>query len=139
LAGAISLVLLVSFNAAVVKIYPEANRQKGTVKVEVRILKPDMAVVKPEMSAKVTFMAQPSSRGRQPIILAPKNAIVKSGKQTYVWIVLDSVAKRVPILTGREFEHGVEVRGGLDAGETVIAAPPAGLTDGQRLASKTST
>jgi hypothetical protein len=45
----------------------------------------------------------------------------------------------VPILTGREFERGVEVRSGLDGGETVIVAPPVGLTDGQRLASKTST
>ncbi len=128
-----------SFDAAVVKIYPEADRQKGTVKVEVKILKPDMDVVKPEMSAKVTFVAQPSSRGRQPIILAPKNAIVKNGKQTYVWVVRDGVARQVPILTGREFERGVEVRGGLDGGETVIVAPPVGLTDGQRLASKTST
>jgi RND family efflux transporter MFP subunit len=128
-----------SFEAAVVKIYPEADRQKGTVKVEVKILKPDMAVVKPEMSAKVTFMAQASSRGRQPIILAPKNAIVHSGKQTYVWIVRDGVARQATILTGREFERGVEVRSGLDGGETVIVAPPAGLTDGQRLASKTST
>src|SRR5579864_7666819 len=34
-------------------------------------------------------MAQSSSRGRQPIILAPKNAIVKSGKETYVWIARD--------------------------------------------------
>ena len=46
---------------------------------------------------------------------------------------------RVPILTGREFERGVEVKSGLDAGETVIVAPPVGLTDGQRLAAKTST
>ena len=33
-----------SFAAAVVKIYPEANRQKGTVKVEVKILRPEMEV-----------------------------------------------------------------------------------------------
>ena len=40
----------------------------------------------------------------------------------------------------REFEHGVpKIRGGLDGGEMVIVAPPAGLTDGQRLAlSRTS-
>jgi hypothetical protein len=53
------------FEAAVVKIYPEADRQKGTIKVEVKILKPDMAVVKPEMSAKVTFMARSSRSERQ--------------------------------------------------------------------------
>ncbi len=43
------------FPAQVVKIYPEADRQKGTVKVEVKILQPDLKIIKPEMSAKVTF------------------------------------------------------------------------------------
>ena len=43
------------FPASVVKIYPEADRQKGTVKVEVRILQPDLKIIKPEMSAKVSF------------------------------------------------------------------------------------
>ena len=52
-----------SFDAAVVKIYPEADRQKGTVKVEVRILRPEMAIVKPEMSAKVTFLARAAGQG----------------------------------------------------------------------------
>ena len=37
------------------KIYPEADRQKGTVKVEVGILKPDLAIIKPEMSVRVSF------------------------------------------------------------------------------------
>jgi HlyD family secretion protein len=36
------------FPATVVKIYPEADRQKGTVKVEVRVLQPDLKVIKPE-------------------------------------------------------------------------------------------
>jgi RND family efflux transporter MFP subunit len=44
------------FDAFLVKIYPEADRQKGTVKVEVRIEKPDLLVVKPEMSVKVSFL-----------------------------------------------------------------------------------
>ena len=123
-----------SFDAAVVKIYPEADRQKGTVKVEVRILRPEMAIVKPEMSAKVTFLARAAGSGRQPVVLVPKNAIVKSGVESFVWLVRDGIARRAPILTGREFEHGVEVKSGLDDGETVIVAPPASLKDGQPVA-----
>ncbi len=46
-----------SFAAFVAKIYPEADRQKGTVKVEVKLRDPDLRIIKPEMSAKVTFMA----------------------------------------------------------------------------------
>jgi HlyD family secretion protein len=46
-----------TFAARVVKIYPEADRQKGTVKVEVRFDNPDRSIIKPEMSAKVSFLA----------------------------------------------------------------------------------
>jgi RND family efflux transporter MFP subunit len=128
-----------SFEAAVVKIYPEADRQKGTVKVEVKILRPEMEVVKPEMSAKVTFLARAAGSGRQPVVLAPKNAIVKSGGESFVWLVRDGIARRATLVTGREFEHGVEVKSGLEEGETVIVAPSAGLKDGQRVASRNST
>ena len=127
-----------SFDAAVVKIYPEADRQKGTVKVEVKILRPEMEVVKPEMSAKVTFLARAAGPGRQPVVLVPKGAIVRSGVESFVWLVRDGIARRTPILTGRELEHGVEVKSGLDEGETVIVAPPVGLKDGQRVAGKSA-
>jgi len=57
-----------SFRASLVKIYPDADRQKGTVKVEVKISHPDLRIVKPEMSAKVSFLSTgtdvpPESRG----------------------------------------------------------------------------
>src|SRR5256886_5241162 len=44
------------FDAALVKVYPAADRQKGTVKIEVQIARPDLQIIKPEMSAKVRFL-----------------------------------------------------------------------------------
>ena len=44
------------FNASLVKIYPAADRQKGTVKIEVQIDKPDLQITKPEMNVKVSFL-----------------------------------------------------------------------------------
>src|SRR5215813_3124727 len=44
------------YAARVVKLYPQINRQKGTLKVEVRILEPD-AWLRPDMSVRVTFFA----------------------------------------------------------------------------------
>src|SRR5882724_1346547 len=41
------------FDAALVKVYPAADRQKGTVKIEVQIARPDLQIIKPEMSVKV--------------------------------------------------------------------------------------
>jgi RND family efflux transporter MFP subunit len=121
------------FAAFVAKIYPEADRQKGTVKVEVKLRDPDLRIIKPEMSAKVTFMA---GEGRAPtarLVIVPKKAIVTDGVASAVWVVRDGAAYRIAITTGREFQNGVEVRDGLDGGELVIVEPPAGLKGGSRV------
>jgi len=120
------------FPAKVVKIYPEADRQKGTVKVEVRILQPDLRMIKPEMSAKVTFLSSaPTARVEAATVLAPKKAIVTEGKSNSVWVIRDGIAHSVPVTLGREYQEGVEVKQGLNGGEMVIVVPPAQLHDGE--------
>jgi len=120
-----------SYDSAVVKIYPAADRQKGTVKVEVRILHPDLKIIKPEMSAKITFVARGPVKAEEPMVLVPKKAVVTEDGANSVWVVRDDVVHRVPIVLGREFQDGIEVRQGLSGGETVIAVPPPKLRDGQ--------
>ncbi|HUY27029.1 MAG TPA: efflux RND transporter periplasmic adaptor subunit [Candidatus Binataceae bacterium] len=121
------------FDSSVVKIYPAADRQKGTVKVEVHILQPDLDIIKPEMSAKVTFLAAAPVRQEAALVLVPKKAVISDGSHSYVWAVRDATAYRTQITLGREFQDGLQVTGGLSGGETVIVAPPAGLRDGQRI------
>ncbi len=127
-----------NFDARVAKIYPEADRQKGTLKVEVKILKPDLTIVRPEMSAKITFMAAAASSPQQPIIVIPKNTAIKSSRGTFVWTISGGVARRVPILIGRELETGLEVKGGLAGGESIIVSPPDNLHDGELVMAKPS-
>jgi len=119
------------FPAQVVKIYPEADRQKGTVKVEVKILQPDLKIIKPEMSAKVTFQSIMTQKAAAPMVLVPKKAIVTEGNANSVWVVRGDAAHSVAIVLGREFQDGVEVRSGLSGGETVIVVPPPGTHEGQ--------
>ena len=119
------------FPAQVVKIYPEADRQKGTVKVEVKILQPDLKIIKPEMSAKVTFQSIMTQKAAAPMVLVPKKAIVTEGNASSVWVVRGDAAHSVAVVLGREFQDGVEVRQGLSGGETVIVVPPPTLHDGQ--------
>jgi len=126
------------FPAQVVKIYPEADRQKGTVKVEVRILQPDLKIIKPEMSAKVTFQSIMTQKAAAPMVLVPKKAIVTEGNASSVWVVRVDAAHSVPVVLGREFQDGVEVRQGLSGGETVIVVPPPTLRDGQAVTPVTS-
>ncbi len=121
------------FPAQVVKIYPEADRQKGTVKVEVRILQPDLKIIKPEMSAKVTFQSIVTQAAAAPMVLVPKKAIVTEGAASSVWVVRGDTAHLVPIVLGREFQDGVEVRQGLSGGEMVIVVPAATIKEGQEV------
>jgi RND family efflux transporter MFP subunit len=127
-----------SFAAKVVKIYPEANRQKGTVKVEARFEHPDMTVIKPEMSAKVSFLASGSDTTQSTQVLVPKKAIVGANNAASVWVVRDGEAERVPVTLGGEFQDGVEVRQGLSGGETVIISPPEHLHAHQAVVEKAS-
>jgi RND family efflux transporter MFP subunit len=125
-----------SFDATLVKIYPEADRQKGTVKVEVSIHKPDLRIIKPEMSARVNFLDSAVSSDHQPALTVPKKAVVTDGQASYVWTVRDGKAERTAIKRGGELEQGVEVREGLTDGDLVIVDPPQNLTSGQKVASK---
>ncbi len=125
-----------SFDATLVKIYPEADRQKGTVKVEVSIHNPDLSIIKPEMSAKISFSAVGARAEGKALLLVPKKAVVSYGNAAYVWIVRNGIAERVAIKRGRELEDGVEVREGLDDGDQVIIEPPADLKAGEKVVSK---
>jgi len=121
------------FPAQVVKIYPEADRQKGTVKVEVKILQPDLKIIKPEMSAKVTFQSIVTQTAAAPMVLVPKKAIVTEGAANSVWVVHGDTVHQVPIVVGREFQDGVEVRQGLSGGEMVIVVPASTLKESQQV------
>src|SRR5882672_6242995 len=101
------------FDAALVKVYPAADRQKGTVKIEVQIARPDLQIVKPEMGVKVSFLENQPAATQQPRITVPKGAVrIEEGK-TYVWTVRKGIAKRATIVRGREIETGVEVTQGV--------------------------
>src|SRR5207302_11237834 len=75
------------FDAALVKVYPAADRQKGTVKIEVQIARPDLQIIKPEMSAKVSFLEKQPAATQQPLITVPKGAVRIEEGETYVWRV----------------------------------------------------
>ena len=121
------------FDASLVKIYPEADRQKGTVKVEVRIENPDQQIIKPEMSVKVSFLENKPAATEAPSLTISKSAVKTDGAESYVWAVRDGMVRRVPIVRGREIETGIEVKQGLKDGDMVVVASPANLGDGQKV------
>src|SRR5229473_1984530 len=121
------------FEASLVKVYPKADRQKGTVKVEVQLNKPDLQIIKPEMSVKVNFLENQTPGTQEPRITVPKGAVRSEEGETYVWTVREGIVQRVGIVRGQETETGIEIKQGLNDGDVVVVSPQANLASGRRV------
>ena len=121
------------FEASLIKVYPKADRQKGTVKVEVQFNKPDLEIIKPDMSVKVSFLQNQAAGTDEPHIRVPKSAVTIEEDETSVWTVREGIAQRVGIVRGQETESGIEVRQGLHDGDVVVVSPQANLVNGRRV------
>jgi HlyD family secretion protein len=126
------------YKGVIAEIAPEANRQKATIQVKVKVLQPD-EYLRPEMNASVAFVSEdkPAANGdaaAQPVIVVPATAV----KDDAVFVVLGSKAIRRPVKTGPTSGQGVRIEQGLIGGEGLIVNPPASLKDGDRVRRKSS-
>lgn len=122
------------YAAAVVKLYPQVDRQKGTLKIEVHILEPDAKLL-PDMSARVTFLQPPDAdHAAAPAVLVPTSAIQRNPQgDTVVWVVSGGRVHQQRIETGGNVGDRVRVTSGLSGGEAVVVSG-APTSDGQRVA-----
>lgn len=114
------------------EISPEANRQKATVQVKVKIEKPD-SYLRPEMNASVAFVSDKKEAGdsaaAKPVVIVPNAAI----RDNAVFVMFDGKALRRRVKTGVTSGQGVRIDEGLIGGEDLIVNPPAGLKDGDKV------
>jgi HlyD family secretion protein len=120
------------------EISPEANRQKATVQIKVKVAKPD-SYLRPEMNASVAFLsdAKPERAGSggpppKPVVMIPASAVHEGA----VFVMLDGRAVRRQVKTGATSGSSVRIEDGLIGGEDLIPAPPAGLKDGDKIRQK---
>jgi multidrug efflux pump subunit AcrA (membrane-fusion protein) len=111
------------YQGAVDLISPEANRQKATVQVRVKVLNPD-ELLKPDMNATVSFLsprklaatrsASTVPQAERPAIRVPASAV----RDGAVFVVEDGKAVR------REVAVGENARGGeVEATKGLVQAP----------------
>jgi RND family efflux transporter MFP subunit len=123
-----------SYEAVLRQVIPTADRTKATVQVKVTILDKDEDL-KPEMSAKVTFLEPErkeasATAASAPVVSVPGQAVVaRDGKQV-VFEVREGRAVQRPVVTGPERQGDVVVTEGLGGSETLVARPPETLRDG---------
>ena len=121
------------YRAQVVKLYPQVNRQKGTLKVEVRLLERDEKL-RPDSSVRVAFLgaeSAPPPDGAAPaaLITIPR-AAVQNGR---VWVVTDGKLREQAVELGGERGDAVVVRTGLLGGEALVVSAEGELAAGKRV------
>src|SRR5580658_9186766 len=124
------------YDGFIKEISPEANRQKATVQIKVKVERPDDHL-RPEMNASVAFLAERKPVSREgapakPVVMVPASAI----KDGAVFVLLDSKAVRRTVKTGVASGANVRIEEGLVGGEDLIVNPPAGLKDGDKVRQK---
>lgn len=121
------------YRATLRQVIPTADRTKATVLVKVTLLDKDENL-KPEMSARVTFLEFPRTDAGQPVpsslILIPQQAVVTRDGRTLVFEIVDSKARPRPVRLGTSQRDQIVVTEGLRGEETLIVSPPADLQDG---------
>lgn len=126
-----------TYKAVLRQVIPTADRTKATVQVKVTILDKDPKL-KPEMSAKVTFLEheQKAAEGAAPpppAVTVPSEAVVtRNGKQV-VFELRDMVVKERPIVAGPERQGRYTIKQGLSGGEILVSRPPESLKDGDEV------
>ena len=124
------------YDGFIKEISPEANRQKATVQVKVKVSKPD-EFLRPEMNASVAFASddKPPAAAEgpaKPVVIVPASAL----KDGSVFVLLEGKAVRRSVKTGAASPQGIRVEQGLVGGEDVIVNPPATLKDGDKVRQK---
>lgn len=118
----------------VAEIAPEANRQKATIEVRVKILHPE-DYLRPEMNAHVSFLApaDPQKKTTRETLSIPRSALVQKEGKTAVFVVQGTHARWQEIQVGRDFGDRVEVLEGVSPNDRVVVHGGEGLTNGQRV------
>jgi len=122
------------YEGVIDEISPEANRQKATVQVKVKVANPD-DYLRPEMNASVAFMGDQTSKSAEPakpVIVVPSSAV----RNNIVFILNDGRAVQRAVKTGPVTAQGIRVESGLNGGEDLIVNPPSDLKDGAKVRRK---
>ncbi len=117
------------------EISPEANRQKATVQVKVKVLNPTDEL-RPEMNASVAFISKTAAAAGvpagKPVVYIPPAAV----RNDRVYIVLGEKVVERAIKTSGNTPQGLRVEDGLIGGEDLVLSPPAELKDGSKVRRK---
>jgi RND family efflux transporter MFP subunit len=112
-----------TFAATITEITPQGDATGRVFRARLRL--PSDSLLKPGMTVEANLV----TARRPQAVLAPAGAL----KDDAVWVARDGRAHRRTVATGAKGADRIEIRRGLQPGESVILDPPAGLKENARV------
>jgi len=117
----------VRFLGRISRMVPTVDRAKATVMTKVRFDAIDPRIL-PDMSAKVSFLAQEVTAAQQkPLLAVHPDALAPRDAGTVLFAIRDGEVAEVPVVRGIKLGDLVAITGGVQAGEKVVLRPAADL------------
>ena len=125
------------YDGFIKEISPEANRQKATVQIKVKVAKPD-EYLRPEMNASVAFLSDEKPASTSDAAERSRWSWCRPRRCRMARCSCCSTARRCGARSrrARSSGQGVRIEQGLIGGEDLIVNPPAGLKDGDKVRQK---
>ena len=118
------------FRGHISRMVPTVDRAKATVMTKVKFDTIDPRVL-PEMSAKVSFLAQEITPDQQrPLVAVNQDAVVERNGHAVVFVLRDGHAAMVPVTRGAKIGDTIAVEGDVRTGEKAVDKPAPSLADG---------
>lgn len=122
-----------SITAEIQGISPSVDPMLGTATCELKVASADQKKILPGMVGSVQFKVN-QRRG----FLLPEYAVIYNGDETYIRLVENGKAKRVPVKIGEKRQGQVEILSGLKEGDQVIDRAARFLADGDAIQVETT-
>ena len=118
------------FRGRISRMVPTVDRAKATVMTKVKFDAIDARIL-PEMSAKVSFLAQDVTPEQQkPLVAVASDALVQRDGRTMVFAIRDGHAVAVPVTAGLKIGDLTAIVGDIKSGEKAVARPEAAIVTG---------
>ena len=124
--------------AHVIAIIPSADRSKATVKVRIALEQKDPRIV-PDMGVRVSFLEQRRDNTQKLSgVLVPADVVAQRDGGSVVFVIDGDRARRTPVTVGAQLNDMRQITQGLNAGQSVVKAPPPNLADGAKIKPETT-
>lgn len=119
------------------RVVPNVDRARGSVKVMVSFDHASLADVFSNMSARVDFLPRhPEAEELVAVTVVDRDALTGTPDHSAVYLMEVGRVHYTPVTTGRSIGRHVEIRSGLNPGQTVVLRPASSLMNGAAVTEK---